>query len=325
MPVVFANKSKIIFFLCLLLFVSCRSATEKDTESLKKDATATAELNRVNQMLARGQYLSQNDIDSLNKIREKYPSAPVVRTLLQGALVKREDWQTAADVITQIPDGERTDEEKVNLAKIYIKLGRYEDALNTVNPLLEKNPANVELVSLASNSLLNLGRYDEAGQRLDQVWTQIVGEKRFDETTMRGLIYFYQKNYAKAVETLTKSLEFNPDNVSAFNLLARVYAAQGDNQKAEEYTKKMQLGMEKMTAEKQKKARFLESAKNLERAFNDKRYEEVVMLAKTMIPEAETPNKFALYQYLASAYQALGKPADAQNALAEAEKLKIQK
>lgn len=325
MPDFFAKKFIILIFPCLFLLVSCQKQSEKDIESFKKDAQAVAEFNRINQVIGRGQYLSQTDIDSLNKIREKYPQNPNVRLLMQSALIKREDWQAAADFINQIPENERTEDEKKNLVKILTKLGRYEEALQTATPLLEKNPENIELISLSSNALMNLGRYEEAGNRLDKVWNEILNQKKADEVTMRGMIWFYRKNYDKAIETLNKAVELNPESIAAYNSLARVYAAQGNAEKAEEFTKKVQSVFDKMTADSQKKAKFVADAKNLEEAFKNKRYGEVVNLAKTMLPDAETENKFVLYQFLANSYQALGKAKEAQNALAEAEKLKNQK
>lgn len=325
MPDFFAKKFIILIFPCLFLLVSCQKQPEKDIESFKKDAQAVAEFNRINQVIGRGQYLSQTDIDSLNKIREKYPQNPNIRLLMQSALIKREDWQAAADFINQIPENERTEDEKKNLAKILVKLGRYEETLQTVTPLLEKTPENIELISLSSNALMNLGRYEEAGNRLDKVWNEILNQKKADEVTMRGMIWFYRKNYDKAVETLNKAVELNPESIAAYNSLARVYAAQGNSEKAEEFTKKVQSVFDKMTADTQKKAKFVDAAKNLEEAFKNKRYEEAVNLAKTMLPDAETENKFVLYQFLANSYQALGKAKEAQEALAEAEKLKNQK
>ncbi len=322
MPEVFIKKIKFILLLGLFLFAACQNSSEKDTDLLKKDVPATAEITRVNQLIQQGQYLSQNDIDSLKKIREKYPHAPNSRLILQSAYIRREDWQTAADFIIQIPENERTESEKMNLAKILLKLGRYEETLQTVNPLLEKNPSNIELVSFSSASLFYLGRYTEAAEQLDKVWNEIIAARKSDEVTIRGMIWFYQKNYDKALETLNKAVELNPDNIPAFNALVRVYGALGNNEKAEEYAKKVQFGFDRMTAGNQKKARFVENAKKLEEAFQAKRFEEVVTLSKVMIPDAETPNKYALYQYLANAYQALGKTTEAQDALAEAEKLK---
>lgn len=325
MPENFVNISKFLLFIFLFAFASCQTQTEKDTIRLKQDAQANAELSRVNQMMANGQYLMKKDMDALQQIREKYPHAPVARQILQAALIKREDWQTAADFINQVPDSERTYEEKKNLANIYLKLGRYEDTLQTVKPLRGQHPANAELISTESSALFYLGKYEEAGQLLDQIWNEIVGAKKTDEMTMRGMIYFYAKDYPKAVETLNKAIEFNPNNVAAYNALTRVYSAQGDTAKAEEYTQKVQMIFDKMTADTQKKVKFVESAKQLEEAFKAKRFDEVVILAQKMIPEAENADKAALYQFLANAYQAQGKFVEAQNALAEAEKVKNKK
>ncbi len=308
--------------LFIVLLISCETETAKDSGRIKTDASAMAELGRINQNLSRGQYVLQSDIDSLNQIREKYPRAEPARQTLIAALVKREDWQSAADVITRIPPAERTENESLSLAKIYLNIGRFEDAVGIVEPLLAKSPGEVELISIIGSAWFYLGKYDEAAAQLDEVRDQLISGKRADEVAVRGMIYFYRRDNARALEMLEKSVELKPDNIFAFNGLARVWASNGDNQKADEYLKKVQSLFEKMTAESQRRIRFVEAAKKLDEAYKAKRYEEVISLGQSLLVDADDANKLALYQFLASSYQALGKTKEYQSAMAEAERLK---
>ncbi len=325
MPEKFAFRPSIfLLFVALLCAAACgerESAEGGDTARLKTDAPAVAELGRVNQLLTGNQYLMKKDIDSLRQIYEKYPRAVVARQALLAALVRREDWQTAADLVGRVPEAERTPDERRNLAKIYLKLGRYEDALETARAL-GGAPNDLDLVSVSSSALFYLGRHAEAAAELDRVWPEVVKRRRSDEATIRGLIHFYQKDYAKAAETLRMAAEFNPDNVAAFNGLARVYAARGDAAGAEEQTRRVQAIYDRVTANSQKQTRFVESARQLEEAYKAGRHEEVVDLARKMLAEAAPRDKYALYRYLAQSYESLGRRDEAQKALAEAEKAK---
>lgn len=311
-----------ILLICLSFFVSCQSAAQKEASLLAQDARSKSELMRISQTLSGGYPLTPQDFESVKQIREKYPNSTDVRNVYQSALVKRGDFESLVKLIETIPAKERTREDNLNLAKSYLKLGRYKEAVDLLKPLAEAAPKDLDFNSLLAFGYFYLGQTDEAAKYLDNIWDAVVQNKRIDEINTRGLIYFRQKNYEKAIETFKKSLEINADDISANNTLSRIYAAQGNTEQAEIFRLKTEKAQEAISANETKASRMVQNSYQLEDAWQAKRYDEVISLARQMLPDANEKNKPALYQYLAESYKALGKPEEAQKVLAEAQKQK---
>lgn len=320
---IFSYSSYILTAIFLLNLFACQNKIESDAARLAADPAAVAEIKRINANLAGGQFVSQADIDSLNSLREKYAASPDVRRTLQAALTRRGDWAAAEKFIGEIPDAERTNADRLNLARIYLKLGQYEKAVETIKNLSGDKAVEVEAKSLLGQAEFSLGRTGEAAQAIDSVWEQIVAQKKTDEINLRGMIYFHQGDFDRAVETLKKTLEIAPENISANNALSRVYAAKGETANAEIYLAKAQKANEAVAIAEKKKSRLVPLYYQLEEAYKTQKYDDVINLAGQILPDADERNKATLYQYLASAYQAQGRQAEAQNALAEAAKLNV--
>lgn len=310
-----------VLLLCLAFFVACQSAAQKEASLLAQDTRAKSELTRISQTLSGGYPLTPQDFESVKQIREKYPHSVEVRNVYQSALVKRGDFESLVKLIEAIPDSERTREDRLNLAKSYLKIGRYQDEVDLIKPLAEAAPKDAEMNSLLAFGYFYLGQTDDAAKYLDNIWDAIVQNKRIDEINTRGLIYFRQKDYAKAIETFNKSLEINADDISANNTLSRIYAAQGDTEQAEIYRLKTEKAQDAISENESKASRTVQSLYQLEDAWKAKRFEEVINLARQMLPSANEKNKPALYQYLAESYKALSKPEEARKVLAEAQNL----
>ncbi len=304
-----------IVFLCVGLGISCQT----DEASLQNDALASQTINKSSKVLSSGQKLSQDDFQKLKAVYEKHPTSKTTRDTYRSALIKKEDWATLEKFFKQIPASELSDQDKSNLGKAYIKLGRYKDAIQSLKPLAKKD--NFEVKTLLANAYFHLGDYAESKNLLDENWEQIVKEKKVFEITLRGMIYFYQGDSEKAIEILNKSIEIQPDNISAANGLSRVYAAKGDTEKAEEYLAKVQKGFDRMTAEETRKTTLVRKLIQLQEAYKAKRFQEVINLVKEVLPEAKAGNKPALMQYLFNSYKALGKTKEAQEILEQAKKM----
>ena len=307
----------VVSFLCLAFCVSCQNAAQKDASLTAPDKT---ELNRINQTLTGGQPLLPQDFDSLKRIREKYPDSVEVRNVYHSALIKRGDWESLAKLIESIPAATRKRDDNLNLAKSYLKLGRHQEEIDLLKPLVESGPKDVDYNSLLAFGYFYLGQTDEAAKYLDAVWDAILEGKKIDEINTRGMIYFRQKNYEKAIETFKRSLEINENDISANNALSRIYAAQGDAQQAEIYRIKTEKAQEAASENEAKGSRFVQNSYQLEEAWNAKRYQEVISLARQMLADASEKNKPALYQYMAESYKALGKLDEAQKILEEAKR-----
>jgi tetratricopeptide (TPR) repeat protein len=311
-----------VLLLCLTFFISCQNASRIETNSAPPDAKTKTELSRISQILTVGQPLSPQDFESIKQIREKYSNSVEVRNVYQSALIKRGDWENLAKLIVEIPASERKREDNLNLAKSYLKLGRYQDEIDLLKPLADANPKDADYNSLLASGYFYLGQTNEAAKYLDAVWDALLQNKRVDEINTRGMIYFRQKNYEKAIETFKKTLEIDENDISANNTLSRIYAAQGDARQAEVYRLKTEKAHESVGANEAKASRFVQNSYQLEDAWKAKRYDEVISLARQMLADANDANKPALYQYMAESYKALGKPDEAQKVLVEAQNLK---
>lgn len=302
-------------FLCVWLLVSCQT----DEAALKNDALATQTLNQANKVLSAGKKLSREDFSKLKEVYNKYPNSKFVRDIYYSALIKKQDWATLEEFFNEIPASELTDKDKINFGKTSIKLGRYKDAIERLKPLVIEN--NFEAKILLANAYFHTGNYDESKKLLDENWEQIIKEKKPDEIALRGIIYFHQGDKEKAIETLNKSIEIEPDNIPANNGLSRIYAAKGDTEKAEKYLEKIQKSFDKVTAEEKRKTNLVEKFANLKAAYKAKRFQEVITLANQVLPDADTRNKVVIYQYLYNSYRALGKQKEAQEVLEKAKQI----
>jgi tetratricopeptide (TPR) repeat protein len=316
----FINKL-LVAFVCTALCFACQNKTKNDQNLFAQDTQSKNELKRIGQALSNGQQITSQDFETIKQIREKYPNVIEIRNVYQSALVKRSDFEGIINLINEIPASERTREDNLNLAGSYLKLGRYTETVDTVKPLVEANPKDADYNSLLANGYFYLGQTEDAAKYLDAVWDTIVQNKRIDEINTRGIIYFRRKNYEKAIETFNKSIEINPNDITANNTLSRIYAAQGDSKQAEIYQAKTENAQKLITENETKKSRFVQNYYRLEDAWKAKRYEEVITLSRQMIADTDDKNKSALYQYIAESYKALGKPDDAQKVLTEAQSL----
>ena len=288
----------------------------KDESALKNDRRALQTINQVNASLQTEQRLSPELFESLKQVYERYPDAASAHEAYRSALILRKDWAALVEFLQRKPWSTLTVDDKLNLVKAMIKLGRYNGAAEALAPLASQN--NFEAKTLLANAYFHLGRYDEAKTLLDESWQEILNEKKVDEITIRGMIYFYQQENDLALQTLNKAIEMNPDYSPALNGVSRVYAAKGDQIKADENLKRVQKVYDKGTAEQVRGTRLVELNQKLKEAYEAKRFQETIEIANEMLPEADAKDKAILYQFQYYSYLALGKQKEAQDALNKA-------
>lgn len=319
-----ANFGRIYFTIVLLVCFSasaCQSAAEREASQIAADRTASNELMRINALLSSNRPVTSIDLDSITKLRAEYPNASVVRVLLQGVLIKREDWAAAEGIVVQTPENERTNPDRINLARIYFKQGKFLDAAGVLKTIRPDAIEGVEAAALLGQSQFYSGDLDEAAITLESIRNELVAQKRSDDLSLLGTIYFRRGDHAKAIETLQKAVEISPENISANSALSRAYAASGDDSRAEVYRRKLQSINIRVAAEEKRKSRVVPLFYKLEDAYAAKDFDKVIALVEQIQPDADDATKPTLYQYLAAAYQAQGKQAEATNALAEAAKI----
>ncbi len=322
----FTKAGLCILLLCLAFLSACQSVEEKESAALKQDAQVLSQLAQINNSIAATRSISPENFAVLKTIREKYPNASEVRQTYKNSLIIREDWMALENFLNEKPLAELSAEDRQTLGKVYVKSGKYERAVETLKPLADANPNDVETRSLLGLSYFYLDKNEEAGAQLDSVWDKIIAEKRVDEITTRGIIYLRQNNFPKAIETLKKANEINPSSAAANNALSQVYARSGDAEQAEIYRAKTVEINDKAAAETFEASRRVQQIYALETAWKAKNYQEVINLAKQILPTAvEKSQKIVLYQYLFESYKALGNQTEANKALTEAQKSQQQK
>lgn len=315
-----AFKTAVIF--CLLFTVACQTEAERDAKLLAEDPAAVAQLRQINAAINTTRYVSPDQFEALKNLRDKYPHSADVRQTYKNALVIREDFAVLEKFLSELPAAELTRDDKITLAKVYVKRAKYQQVIDLLKPVAEEYPNSIEVRSLLGLANFNLGQMDEAAVQYDSVWDSIIRERKAEEIAQRGMIYFQQNNLSKAVETLEKALEINPEHIPSNNTLSKVYARQGDAEKAEFYRRKTVNAHDTGTANQLQASRTVQKIYMLEEAWKEKRYEEVINLSREMLPKSEGGQKMVLYQYLFESYKALGRQTEAENALAEIRKLK---
>lgn len=305
-----------VVILSLGLVVSC--GTDDET-ALKADKAAVQAVGQASTLLQSGQKLSPEQFAKIKSIFEQYPDSKTAQDTYRAALIVKEDWAILADFFNKRPGSKLAVDDKLTLAKAYVKLGRYSDAAETLVPLTTQN--SLEANALLANAYFHLGKYDDAKRLIDENWQPILNDKRADEIALRGMIYFYQGDAEKAIETLNKSIALSPQHLPSYNGLSRVYASRGDQVKAEENLKKVQELFDRITADERRKTNLVEKSYKLQEAYQAKQFQLVIDLANELLPQSDAKTKTVLYQFQYNSYQALGKQAEAQEVLSKARQL----
>ena len=311
----------ILVIAVLLLVNSCQSAREGDTTRLEMDGAATAELNRINALLTTNRPITKIDVDALTKLRSEYPGSPVVRRVLQGALIKRGDWASAETVINEIPERERTNADRINLAKVFFKQGKFRDTIDVLKGISPGPDERVEVAALLGQSQFYNGNFDDAAKTLESVRNELASQKRGDDLAHLGMTHYRLAENPKALEVLQQAVEMSPQNITAHSALVRVHTALGDTAQAEAWRLKLQAINDRIAADEKKKSRLVPLYYQLEDAYAAKDFDKVVSLVAQIQPDADDTTRGALYQYLANAYRAKGKEREAQKALDDAARL----
>lgn len=312
--------------LFLAFLTACQSNAQRESAALKQDTQALAQLSQIDNSINTSSSISREHFLVLKSIREKYSSSPEVRQIYKDALVMREDWAALEDFLQEVPMAELSPENRHMLGKLYVKRGKYEQAIETLKPLADKDPNSVETHSLVGLSYFYLGRLDEAGAQLDGVWDRIIADKLGEEVTTRGTIYLRQNDLQNAVRVLKQAVEIAPDSAAANNALSQAYVRSGNSEEAENYRLRTVAINDRMAAKTLQASRRVQQIYELESAWNAKRYQTVIDLAREILQNAtERDQLIALYQYLFESHKALGNEKGANEALAAAQKLQQQK
>jgi tetratricopeptide (TPR) repeat protein len=306
--------------ICLAIFLCACQPTAGSEDLALKDPDTSAKLAQLSNSLRTTRNVSNENFKELRSLTERFPASKAVRQTYLEALIVRDDWGTLETYLTGSSHGEISPEDKLLLGKVYIKNGKYLKGLEILEPIAANRPDDFEIIGLLGNVYFHLDQPEKAGPLFDRIWERLVSEKRHEEITMRGLIYFRSGDIEKALEVLNRSFEIKPDQIAANNALSRIYAKLGQKEKAEYHRGLTVNSLDRSVDEKYRASQNVQRVIELENAWKAKDHSRVLTVARQMLPSAPPAQRIVLYQYILGAATATGDKTTADEARAEIQK-----
>ncbi len=179
-----------------------------------------------------------------------------------NVLLAAEDYEGAiqvfAEALVSVPDNAKAPV-LVAIAQAQVQLERDEEALATLEQVLDLAPANVNALRLMSRRLTALGRREEAQAYLDRM----PEDQRVDPEILlsEGLAAYNRNDFEGAVEKLDATIEASPEWAEAYYIRGLANMAAGKNTAAAaDFRRLLELAPEGERAEEAKQfAEYLES------------------------------------------------------------------
>ncbi|REJ77613.1 MAG: hypothetical protein DWQ47_14675 [Acidobacteria bacterium] len=301
-----------------IILVFCTGGCSNGSGGTEPDAQTMNTANRLSQKMEGRARLTQEEFDLLKTSHEKYPQADSISAVYQQALTQREDWASLEKLLGSRSDN-GSEEDLTLLAKVYMKLGKYSEAVETFTKLT--SPPDAERASMLASAYFQTGNHEKAAETLDSKWSEIVDRKMVDGMVLRGLLYFYGGENEKAIEILKSVVENDPSSIPAHNALSRIYAKMNDSEQATFHSKAVEDAYKKLTEKSSRQGRMVDQMIRLQEAYKAGRHAEVVEIANGLLDSADPRNKVALYGFLYNSYRALGMNDKAQEARIRAQQI----
>jgi Flp pilus assembly protein TadD len=123
------------------------------------------------------------------------------------------------------------EEKELMVIQHYLEIGRYKNAEELMNTLLEKNPTNAKLLNTMAYIQIQLDDLDKAEMFCKE--SIALGELNEECYYLLGVINMERRNYVEAEESLLESLRHNPENPRVFAKYGYLMLKTGHDEKAE--------------------------------------------------------------------------------------------
>ncbi len=132
-------------------------------------------------------------------------------------------------VVQRLYDTQPSSRLGVYLAKTYMGLDQYAEAVDVLYAVRGRFGMSVDLGTTMMDALMFLGRFEEARAISEE--TLAKDRNDYKIWTMQGKILFYSRNYREAEKSLTKALALKPDNEDAKSFLSatKAFLGKADN------------------------------------------------------------------------------------------------
>lgn len=157
------------------------------------------------------------------------PNNPEYVINLSDALWGLGQRQQSLIVVQRLYDTQPSSRLGIYLAKTYMGLDQYAEAVDILYGVRGRFGMSVELGTALMDALIFLGRYDEARAISEE--TLAKDKNDYKIWTTQGKILFYSRNYREAEKSLTKALSIKPDNEDAKSFLSatKAFLGKADN------------------------------------------------------------------------------------------------
>ena len=145
--------------------------------------------------------------------------------------------------VEELEQGVRDDpadiEIRLALAETYMYTGRYDEATNLAQQIVDADPANERALFVVGISFSSSGQYEQAIEPLKKfAELRDVGETSNLDTALQTSLYFLGDSYLRmeqaqeAIPVLVRALEINRTDADAMYKLGLAYAATGQHEEA---------------------------------------------------------------------------------------------
>jgi tetratricopeptide (TPR) repeat protein len=299
---------------CLLGFACEELRPSARPRELSEDPRAERSLREASAALARGGTAEASALDTLRHLHDRFPRSARVRNILHNALLARQDWEGAIRTFERHPEP-FTNEESRHLGRLYLLVGRFDDASKRLAPLADADPANDLLALDAAKAAFGLGDHAAVRARLE-------GRARLesDREALRllGLSALELGDGEASIRCLERAVALAPEWAAGHYALGRALHALGRAEDAEPHFARFQ----KLSAEASARrgeamwisGRLLEAME----ARRERRFGDAIAIAEQVLGVAGDSLRGEVYGFLEEAYRQVGRNEDAANAAARA-------
>lgn len=302
----------------LVLTVGCGPEPERAAAGLPPPVDPAA-LAEVRDRFARSGDFDAGSVTTLRALLQQDPGDESVTTLLQHALLQRQDWNGLAELL-QARAG--TDEQRMELASVLVKAQRLDEAASLLAVLLAERPDAERVIWLSAYTAYQRGRHDEAAALLDDSLERLLAAGRNDALLLLGTLRLAD-DPERSRDLLTAYVARDSQNPAGHSALGRALAALGDEAGAREHLERAVALHDGMGRAESEQLKLSAQASALNRAFEAGEHDRCVELLDEMLAHAQPELQVELYRFLARVHLARGRSDLADAALERAAQLGV--